>query len=143
MSHGSEGHQISAYDCEYNLSCIFHYFTDTKCPTLTGKPKLFFIQACQGDEVDPGIELRKNYQPKFRHRNMRRPSEPGLKNGFIGCYNFIIPSHFLIAFSTIPGNFIFANRKKIELFLQLPSIFVRVLILAKPYDRIMVHTVFM
>lgn len=100
LSHGSEGLQIAAHDSDYNLASIFHYFKESECPTLKGKPKLFFIQACQGNQVDPGITL----QPSHQHAsNYQKEPEFALKNGFIGCYNIIIPKDFLIAFSTIPG----------------------------------------
>lgn len=38
----------------FNTDELFEYFTATKCATLIGKPKLFFIQACQGEKFDDG-----------------------------------------------------------------------------------------
>ena len=32
-------------------------FTADRCPSLAGKPKLFFIQACQGNRMDKGVEV--------------------------------------------------------------------------------------
>lgn len=36
---------------------IVELFTDNKAPTLVGKPRLFLIQACRGDELDSGVSL--------------------------------------------------------------------------------------
>ena len=47
LSHGSEGN-IYAYDKAYETSVLWEQFTGDKCPSLIGKPKLFFLQACQG-----------------------------------------------------------------------------------------------
>lgn len=77
----------------YKLENIWHYFTATACPTLAGKPKLFFIQACRGDRLDPGIKLQKT----------ETDGESSI-NGF-NSMTYRIPIHadFLIAYSTISG----------------------------------------
>ncbi|XP_052791312.1 caspase-3-like [Mya arenaria] len=36
---------------------IVGLFTDQKCPTLTNKPRLFFMQACRGSTLDSGVDL--------------------------------------------------------------------------------------
>ncbi|XP_066547396.1 caspase-9 [Amia ocellicauda] len=36
---------------------ITNYLNGQNCPSLQGKPKLFFIQACGGDEKDTGFEV--------------------------------------------------------------------------------------
>lgn len=112
LSHGKEGLHIAAHDSEYNLASIFHYFKESQCPTLMGKPKLFFIQACQGTKVDPGITLKHNYQ---HTSNNHQEPEFCMKNGFIGCYNIIIPKDFLIAYSTIPGGYFWLAKRNEKL----------------------------
>lgn len=39
------------------LNEIVGLFTDKNCKTLQGKPRLFFIQACRGNELDPGVSV--------------------------------------------------------------------------------------
>ena len=40
-----------------NLTQVWQPFTADRCPSLAGKPKLFFIQACQGNRMDKGVEV--------------------------------------------------------------------------------------
>jgi len=50
MSHGGPGKVYGTDDISVNiLRSIEHPFQSTNCPTLAGKPKLFFYQACRGN----------------------------------------------------------------------------------------------
>ena len=59
LSHG-DSEILYAEDTRYPRSKLWSYFTDENCPTLKGKPKIFFIQACQGNKLDSGIQLQNN-----------------------------------------------------------------------------------
>ena len=50
---------------------IFGHFTPNRCPSLAGKPKFFFIQACQGESGDAGTLV--HVAPNFN-------SEPAQKD---------------------------------------------------------------
>ncbi|XP_053222755.1 caspase-3-like [Podarcis raffonei] len=57
-SHGEEG---IIYDCEgqpVQLKRIFQILEPERCHKLAGKPKIFFIQACRGVEIDQGVWLQ-------------------------------------------------------------------------------------
>lgn len=79
---------LYAKDTPYKPDILWSSFTADKCPTLAGKPKLFFIQACQGDKLDPGVTLTSRTETDGR-----------------AAHSYKIPSQadFLIAYSTIPG----------------------------------------
>lgn len=88
LSHGDQG-IISAKDGAYKPEDkLWGRFTDEKCSTLAGKPKLFFIQACQGDRLDGGVTLRVQVD---------------------GNSSFMKPinADFLIVYATVPGNFLY------------------------------------
>ena len=58
LAHGGEGGQLTASD-EYlslNEDVIAKLLPD-KSPNLLGKPKMLFIQACQGNRLDSGAQL--------------------------------------------------------------------------------------
>lgn len=98
LSHGDLG-ILYAHDTSYKPDSIWSLFTSDRCPTLAGKPKLFFIQACQGDKLDAGTTLKERTETDGE-----------------SVTTFRIPCHadFLIAYSTIPGKYNF----KIKLILN-------------------------
>ncbi|XP_015590041.1 caspase-1 [Cephus cinctus] len=102
LSHGELG-ILYAHDTPYKTEAIWSYFTADKCRTLAGKPKLFFIQACQGDKLDGGFTL------KERTETDGQPAA-----------SYRIPMHadFLIAYSTIPGYYSWRNTCRGSWFMQ-------------------------
>ena len=53
------GNILHAYDAMYNLDKeIIGELLPTKCPSLVGKPKMIFVQACQGQDTDAGVRVR-------------------------------------------------------------------------------------
>ncbi|XP_046620580.1 caspase-1-like [Neodiprion virginianus] len=56
MSHGESGFLHSS-DELYSVDRLWTSFTGDLCPSLAGKPKLFFIQACRGNRLDQGVTV--------------------------------------------------------------------------------------
>ncbi|XP_075053139.1 caspase-3-like [Mixophyes fleayi] len=56
MSHGNEN-GFYAYDDIIKEERVMQLFNGKNCRSLLGKPKLFFIQSCRGDEYDAGVAL--------------------------------------------------------------------------------------
>lgn len=98
LSHGEMG-ILYGKDTPYKPEQLWLPFTGNKCPSLAGKPKLFFIQACQGDQLDGGITLRTEVDGHMS-------------------YKIPIYADFLIAYSTVPGYYSWRNTTKGSWFVQ-------------------------
>ncbi|NXF83928.1 CASPA protein, partial [Sclerurus mexicanus] len=57
LSHGESGAIYGTDEKPVSIRTITSHFTATKCPQLTGKPKLFFIQACQGTKIQRPVNV--------------------------------------------------------------------------------------
>ncbi|XP_021411054.2 caspase-10 [Lonchura striata] len=54
LSHGKSGAIFGTDYRPVSIRMLMSHFTAKQCPQLAAKPKLFFIQACQGDKIqDP------------------------------------------------------------------------------------------
>ncbi|XP_055034677.2 caspase-3 [Misgurnus anguillicaudatus] len=64
LSHGDDG-VIYGTDGSIDLKDLVQVFRGDRCSTLVGKPKLFFIQACRGTGLDPGVETDSGGQSRI------------------------------------------------------------------------------
>ncbi|XP_078094637.1 caspase drICE-like [Mustelus asterias] len=93
-SHGEEG-VIYGSDCRpVNLGDIYSMFTPHNCPSLAGKPKIFFIQACRGSELDDGVYVETDGVTEM-------DSGCSLQNSF--SHYEAVPEDTVVHFSTSPG----------------------------------------
>lgn len=99
LSHGEEG-VIFSKDSAYKHEQLWEKFTSNKCKSLAGKPKLFFIQACQGTRLDPGSLLQTEVDAR------------------VDSYKIPIHADFLFAYSTIPGFYSWRNTTRGSWFIQ-------------------------
>lgn len=74
------------------LKDIVRLFEGRHCPTLAGKPKMFFIQACRGDDEDQGVFLDDEIEKDGKYDN---------KDGF--CNSLPNDTDFLLGYATPPG----------------------------------------
>ncbi|KAF6275846.1 caspase 2 [Rhinolophus ferrumequinum] len=65
LSHGVDGGIYGVDGRLLQLQEVFQIFDNANCPSLQNKPKMFFIQACRGDETDRGVDQQdgKNHAP--------------------------------------------------------------------------------
>ncbi|XP_050984146.1 caspase-3b [Labeo rohita] len=88
LSHGEDEMIFGTDDC-IKMKELFALFKGDCCRSLVGKPKLFFIQACRGSELDAGIEA----DSVSEQETQRIPVE----------------ADFLYAYSTAPGYYSWRN----------------------------------
>ncbi|KAK7113263.1 caspase-3-like [Littorina saxatilis] len=80
------------------------YFSDTNCPTLKGKPRLFFLQACRGGSLDEGQEVKVIMSPQSQagQDEVDAPELPEVVVSPAPCFK-----DFLIMCATPPGYYAF------------------------------------
>eukprot|EP00079_Xenopus_tropicalis_P020932 XP_012812140.1 PREDICTED: caspase-3 isoform X2 [Xenopus tropicalis] len=99
LSHGEDG-LVYGVDGPIQIKNLTDLFRGDRCKTLVGKPKLFFIQACRGTDLDSGIETDSG-------------SEPGEE-----IQRIPVEADFLYAYSTVPGYYSWRNTMNGSWFIQ-------------------------
>ncbi|XP_059877020.1 caspase-2 isoform X4 [Delphinus delphis] len=81
LSHGMEGGVYGVDGMLLQLQEVFRLFDNANCPSLQNKPKMFFIQACRGDETDRGVDQQdgKNHERSLECEESDASKEEGLK----------------------------------------------------------------
>ncbi|XP_010017544.1 PREDICTED: caspase-10 [Nestor notabilis] len=77
LSHGESGAVYGRDEELISIRTIMSHFTAKQCPQLAEKPKLFFIQACQGKEVQCAVSVQADAQipDSFSMQQSISPSE--------------------------------------------------------------------
>ncbi|KAM9833389.1 caspase-3-like [Syngnathus typhle] len=99
LSHGEEG-VIFGTDGFEKLENLAKPFKGHRCKTLLGKPKLFFIQACRGSELDEGTGLQADSVEEQTSEKIP------------------VEADFLYAYSTAPGYYSWRNTQNGSWFMQ-------------------------
>lgn len=109
MSHGSDGAIYGADTALVEISSIMDFFKESKCTALAGKPKLFFIQACRGQnkltrtaELPVGTAER-HLNPDAAPPSAAPPDERNREDGTFRRSADPNESHFLLGYATPPG----------------------------------------
>ncbi|XP_061421074.1 caspase-3-like isoform X3 [Lethenteron reissneri] len=114
LSHGEEG-VLYGTDGTLPVSILAEIFSEKHCPSLAGKPKLFFIQACRGSMFDEGVD-HVDGLGRSDDTDNRGHSKP-VEDSLLPRYNVIQPD-FLYAFSTVPGYYSWRNEERGSWFIQ-------------------------
>ena len=56
LTHGEQMEVVYGIDKAISLPHLINLFDGINCPSLISKPKIFFVQACRGDEMDTGVD---------------------------------------------------------------------------------------
>ncbi|KAI8500205.1 luteolysis [Branchiostoma belcheri] len=109
MSHGARGLIYGTDGETVKYKDIFDMFNNKKCPSLQGKPKLFFIQACRGDAVDKGTDAP-DFGGKQQMQELLGPKTTGTDQPDS---NAPLPTRtdMVFAYATQEGNVSFRNSK--------------------------------
>lgn len=58
LTHGNEQGMYGSDDKILTIGDILSPFSGDRCPALAGKPKVFFIQACRGSEMQDKVKVQ-------------------------------------------------------------------------------------
>lgn len=108
LSHGREG-LIYATDRLIPLDALTVPFKGDRCPTLVGKPKLFFIQACRGTKLDHGVDVVDTASVK---------SDDSLDSSSVPYRKVPVEADFLFSYSTVPGYYSWRNNQDGSWYIQ-------------------------
>lgn len=92
LTHGKGKGKLYAYDDFYRADTLWSSFTGDVCPSLAGKPKLFIVQACRGEEASEGLRFKSSIQ--IDSHNTDTTSHR---------YSIPVEADLLVAFSTYEG----------------------------------------
>ncbi|XP_036035719.1 caspase-9 [Onychomys torridus] len=95
--------------CSVSIEKIVNIFNGTGCPSLGGKPKLFFIQACGGEQKDHGFEVASTSSQGGAFDSDSEPDAVPYQEGprtfdqLDAVSSLPTPSDILVSYSTFPG----------------------------------------
>uniref|UniRef100_A0AAG5DUU8 Uncharacterized protein n=1 Tax=Anopheles atroparvus TaxID=41427 RepID=A0AAG5DUU8_ANOAO len=112
MTHGSED-VLYASDSTYKVDRLWELFLGDACPSLLGKPKLFFIQACRGEKFDEGVLVQVDsvMMDTVDARSAQEGQRP---------LQYVIPTmaDLLVMYSTYKGHYSWRNPTNGSWFVQ-------------------------
>uniref|UniRef100_A0A5F4W408 Caspase 10 n=1 Tax=Callithrix jacchus TaxID=9483 RepID=A0A5F4W408_CALJA len=94
LTHGKFGAVYSSDEALIPIREIMSHFTALQCPGLAKKPKLFFIQACQGDEIQPSVSIEADA--------LNPEQQPTSLQGILQD-SIPVEADFLLGLATVPG----------------------------------------
>uniref|UniRef100_A0A3B4WNW2 Caspase-8 n=1 Tax=Seriola lalandi dorsalis TaxID=1841481 RepID=A0A3B4WNW2_SERLL len=114
LSHGEKGCVFGTDEKKVKLRELTSPFTSKNAPTLAGKPKLFFIQACQGGSYQEGAVP---CPPRPGEEEVREPSleeDAGPVHGETVAWD----ADFLMGMATVPECKSFRNTSTGSIYIQ-------------------------
>ncbi|XP_061391007.1 caspase-3 [Musca vetustissima] len=111
MSHGLEG-KVYARDMSYPVERLWNPFLGQNCKSLINKPKLFFIQACRGENLEKAVTYTTEFAPMSRALDATPAKPPTI--------TYAIPNtaDILVMYSTFEKFYSFRNVESGSWFIQ-------------------------
>lgn len=104
---------VYASDKIYPLHFVWNCFTNEKCPSLANKPRIFLVQACQGEAREKAYKLIPCSFGRLRQPTLKIPLV--LRTADLS----LLPKQdFLVAYSSLPGFGSFRHPKNGSWFIQ-------------------------
>ncbi|XP_041353231.1 caspase-3-like [Gigantopelta aegis] len=98
LSHGAQEVVFGTDGNAVDISELVAFYEGDQCRGLLGKPKIFIIQACQGNKQRPGVETLNG-------------SDGGLRTDVSVCKTMPVDADFLIACATTSGSLAFRHQR--------------------------------
>ncbi|KAE8589590.1 hypothetical protein XENTR_v10017633 [Xenopus tropicalis] len=119
LSHGLDGAVYGTDGKLVQLQDVFTAMDNAHCPQLQNKPKMFFIQACRGEEADRGVDQRDGRE---------QSASPGCEQSDAGREDIKVrlptQSDMICAYACLKGTVSLRNTKRGSWFVQdLVSVF--------------------
>ncbi|XP_040021721.1 caspase-2 isoform X3 [Gasterosteus aculeatus] len=125
LSHGVEGAIYGTDGQLLKLDWVFESFDNAHCPLLQNKPKMFFIQACRGEEMDCGVEQIdgpvRTCSPSCEQRDAGREGQgdaSARQRGDMGRIKLPQRSDMICGFASLKGTAAMRNTKRGSWFVQ-------------------------
>lgn len=114
LSHGLEGQIYGVDGVLVSIPDLLALFNGYVAKDLVGKPKLFFIQACRGNDFDHGTDMTDGAHIP-REYLVKRTTEV---ETFVEPETLPAEADMLVAYSTVPGYVSWSNLQKGSWFVQ-------------------------
>ncbi|XP_060085873.1 uncharacterized protein LOC132565251 [Ylistrum balloti] len=107
LTHGAAGHIFGSNGKMLRIDILTGFFRAQLCPTLAGKPKLFFIQACQGREKQGGYDIEADAAVMRQH-----PSRQDIMVDINGREMIPDEADYILGYATVPGYVSYRSRSQ-------------------------------
>ncbi|NXC01262.1 CASPA protein, partial [Orthonyx spaldingii] len=94
LSHGESGAICGTDEKPVSIRMLMSHFTAQQCPQLAAKPKLFFIQACQGKNIQ---------RPVYVDTDAQTPALSSVQESFSLVESIPEEADFLLGMATVDG----------------------------------------
>ncbi|KAM4775950.1 caspase-10 isoform 1-T3 [Cyanocitta cristata] len=94
LSHGESGAIYGTDEKLVLIRTLMSHFTASQCPHLAAKPKLFFIQACQGNKIQ---------RPVYVDTDAQTPDLSSMQESFPLFESIPEEADFLLSMATVDG----------------------------------------
>ncbi|NXU56516.1 CASPA protein, partial [Turnix velox] len=109
LSHGESGAIYGKDEALVSIRTIMSHFTARRCPQLAEKPKLFFIQACQGEKIQC---------PVYVEADAHNPDLTSVQQSISPFESIPEEADFLLGMATIDGHASFRHIKQGAWYIQ-------------------------